>query len=428
VKSSKIIKLGNLKKSTPLTHSSATLTSIQRKLINILLYSSVNTNERRERYTINIREIISLIDYNSHDYVHLKKSLIGLMSTVVELDVYADKTEADWSFSTMLSYVKAHRGGVLEYGFSPVILDLIFEPKTYARIDLDESLKLRSQYSLAMFELCSRFVDFKTSEIKISKIRKLLGVGEGKYTNFRDLRRRVIVTAVDEINLKTSLSIKYEVKYISNRAHSVQFFVQGKKQRLVEAQSSLTSGGRLLGTQKTHDIGVSDEERAELISKYGNNKVSTTILYTRGKMKSRLSPPRNPRKYFLSLLDKNINLSRHTQPTKIFNYDSIEKLYDEYVKDITSSWIADAMNGQLNNVWKVFELYLQSVNCYDFVISATKKSFFSRDTTSTTMLLDLSVVFERNEELRKKVDYTVISRKEWMDNMKKEKASEGIQA
>ena len=69
---------------------------------------------------------------------------------------------------------------------------------------------LSSSYSIRFFELLMQFKDTGFRKITIEDLREFLDLGD-KYPATKDLKVRVIETAVNEINEKTPYTVKYEL-------------------------------------------------------------------------------------------------------------------------------------------------------------------------------------------------------------------------
>lgn len=69
---------------------------------------------------------------------------------------------------------------------------------------------LGSAYSIRFYELIMQFKDTGYRKITIDDLRELLDLGD-KYPATKDLKVRVIETAVNEINQKTNISVNYKL-------------------------------------------------------------------------------------------------------------------------------------------------------------------------------------------------------------------------
>src|SRR3990167_6490720 len=95
-----------LKKHAAAIHCSNTLSLLQRKISNALLYHAYPELLSREEHEINMEQLCHLIMYQGHNYAALKDALKGLISTVIEWNLIDDETGLeDWTASSIIASV-----------------------------------------------------------------------------------------------------------------------------------------------------------------------------------------------------------------------------------------------------------------------------------------------------------------------------------
>jgi hypothetical protein len=89
----------------------------------------------------------------------------------------------------------------IEFRFSKRACQMLERSDVYARLSREAIVKFRSAYSLRMYEIGSALYGRRDPVWRgnVAALRKLLQVPKGTYTNFADLRRRVLEPARDEI-------------------------------------------------------------------------------------------------------------------------------------------------------------------------------------------------------------------------------------
>ncbi len=92
----------------------------------------------------------------------------------------------------------------------PWLLDLADKP--FTKLPFEQVWALRSSYAIRLFELLLQYQNTKTHErtLSIEEIRQCLGVPKGTYESMDNLKRRVIMSSIKDINEKTSYKIEYE--------------------------------------------------------------------------------------------------------------------------------------------------------------------------------------------------------------------------
>ena len=88
---------------------------------------------------------------------------------------------------------------------------------------------LQSSHSIRLYELLQRFNDKNYRVILIDDFRSALGL-EGKYPNFKELNRRVIKAAVDELNQHSDLVVEYDTIKKGRTVTALAFTFKQNKQ------------------------------------------------------------------------------------------------------------------------------------------------------------------------------------------------------
>jgi plasmid replication initiation protein len=106
----------------------------------------------------------------------------------------------------LVEYRKGEGSVVL--GFSPGVAPYLTMLHTeFTRFKLKQIGQIGSFYGVRLYELCCQFRKAGERTISLERLRDMLDLGS-KYANIKDLRRRVIDPAIDEINRHTDLRAK----------------------------------------------------------------------------------------------------------------------------------------------------------------------------------------------------------------------------
>jgi len=256
-------------------HSGSKLSLLSRKIANILLFNSINAkNKEQTIYTIKIGHLAGLINYNSHDYRKLKMSLLMLVKTPIEWNVFDEQVDEqiEWGVSGFLSSAVVKKKGFLEYSYSPHFLQIILNPTKYALVNLDESLQLTSQYSMCLYENCIRYAGVgQTPWWQINDFKRLTGIHDGIYSNFEDLKKRVVDFSLKEINKKCSLKIGVKIQGTPKNPDNISIkFVIEK----VSKQFALN-----LPTKLKNIFKLSQPHVESLLEKFGETRVKEAVDY-----------------------------------------------------------------------------------------------------------------------------------------------------
>lgn len=263
-----------VKKHVGLIHSVNKLSLLERKIANALLYNAYDVLLTRTEHQIHIADLAKLIGYDSNDHKILKKSLMSLMSTVMEWNILdKDVTEKTvWVASTMLADAKID-GPICTYSYSKRMSELCYHPEFYARLNLKELAEFKSTYGIALYENCVRYQNIpQTPWFDLDLFRKLMGVGNGKYKTFRDLNKRVISQAVKEVNTYSSIAVRPAYEKTGRVVSKIKFLIgrHGVEKQL-EANFELNNTQHTLLNKLKSQYGFSEPDARHILNEYNES-------------------------------------------------------------------------------------------------------------------------------------------------------------
>src|SRR3954447_12666186 len=135
------------------------------------------------------------------DAAMLWDSIRRLVKTIVEW-----KDEDYQSISHLINEAmlnKKYRDtGKLYYSFGRMLSKNILAPSAFARLRCHVVLALRSKYAVTLYEILEAYVNRRESGliVSIEELQSWLKVPENAYPDWRELKKRVITPAVNEIN------------------------------------------------------------------------------------------------------------------------------------------------------------------------------------------------------------------------------------
>jgi hypothetical protein len=269
----KLIEHG-LKKHAATIHCSNSLSLLQRKISNALLYHAYKELMLKEEHDITIKQLCKLIAYHGNNHAAIKDALKGLLATVIEWNLVSDVTgEEDWTASAILASVNL-RGPLCKYAYSPRMKQLLHTPSMFGKINLFIQAQFKSSYGLALYENCIRYRGLPhTKWFEMDLFRKLMGVPLAKYPIFRDFKRRVLDKSVQEINTYSDIIVEAELFREARQVTKIRFILKEriKKNRLGATSNNSTEQAASPATE---------ELMAKLVGIYGFTTITAGELLT----------------------------------------------------------------------------------------------------------------------------------------------------
>ena len=128
-------------------------------------------------------------------------SLRRLVKTTVEWED-EDYQGISALVSEALLNKRYRESGKIYYAFGKGLSQQILAPRAFARLRCHVVLALRSKYAVTLYEILEAYVNRRESSLTVSieEFRSWLKVPEDAYRDWKDLKRNVVLPAVNEIN------------------------------------------------------------------------------------------------------------------------------------------------------------------------------------------------------------------------------------
>lgn len=308
-----------LNKHVATIHCSNTLSLLQRKISNALLYHAYKELLLKEEHEISIKQLCNLISYQGHNHAVIKDALKGLLSTIIEWNVVNDTVgREDWSASSILASVSL-RGPLCLYAYSPRMKELLHSPSMFGKINLFIQSRFKSNYGLALYENCIRYRGLPSTKwFELDLFRKIMGVPEDVYTVFRDFKRRVLDKSVEEVNTYSDLIVEPEVLREGRNVVKVRFLLKerAKKTRLgVSDEKNIAIDDREenLKSDLIAQLGLSMEQVLQVFSEYTVDYIAEKMMIVLTSHNYQQGKVLNLAAYFISALKNNYQSIKTSQ-------------------------------------------------------------------------------------------------------------------
>lgn len=155
--------------------------------------------------------------------------------------------DTDISIAPVGKVVNTHGSQYVEISFFSEIMPYVSAlKKCFTQYQLADVLKLKSRYAIVLYRWLmmswrqyeyyfgtkkrtpQQLVDYQNPHASLDELHRLTGTTK-KYADFRNFRKNVLDTAVDEINSKTGYAITYEKVSSGRRVNGIVFHITDKR-------------------------------------------------------------------------------------------------------------------------------------------------------------------------------------------------------
>lgn len=171
--------------------------------------------------------------------------------------------DTDISIAPVGKVVNTHGSQYVEISFFSEIMPYISAlKKCFTQYQLADVLKLKSRYAIVLYRWLmmswrqyehyfgtkertpQQLVDYQNPHASLDELHRLTGTTK-KYADFRNFRKNVLDTAVDEINSKTGYAITYEKISSGRRVTGIVFHIIDKRAPKPQPQSAVPEAAQL---------------------------------------------------------------------------------------------------------------------------------------------------------------------------------------
>ncbi|MCW3994955.1 MAG: replication initiation protein [Candidatus Bathyarchaeota archaeon] len=218
--------------SNPLVNAHYKLDLVEQKVLRYIISMIKPDDEKLEKkyYRIELKDLKEYLDWHERSgeiFDYIKKVADKLKSTTIKVIKPTTTIVTSW----IASYEYPKNKGWIEFEISSKLeSELIKLKDQFTKYYLKNISKLKSQYSVRLYELLRQYLSVGKREIEIEDLRAMLGIEKDEYKLFADLKKRVIEKSIKEITSKTDLDFK--VKYIKEARKVVAILFYDIQQKI----------------------------------------------------------------------------------------------------------------------------------------------------------------------------------------------------
>lgn len=191
-------------------------------------------------YEIPVQDFLNVNGGKTYEYV--REACRNMAHKSIEIEVPPDeKKKSKRVFATyplMAECVYVEGSGRVRCLFNERIKPYLLQlTKNFTIAQVEELLKLKSFYSYRIYWLLKQYEDFGERTIDLQELRRMLMIGDDKYTKFDNFKRRVLNAAQEELE-NTDIPFDYEIQKKGRVVKGIRFVLRPKEPMQEESTSS----------------------------------------------------------------------------------------------------------------------------------------------------------------------------------------------
>lgn len=219
-------------KSNQVIEASYQLSAVEQRIIlaaiSLIPKNQIITDD--ELYPVSVNELQLLGVHEKTAYRDLKEGINRLYERSINLSIDEKSIKMRWVQEVQF----LDSQGVIGIRFSKPMLPFISNlSREFTKYALSDIAGISSAYAIRIYELLVQYRQIGKREISVDTLRTMLELGK-KYPLFADFKKRVIDTAVDQINEYSPLKVTYEQKKTGRKVTHILFSFKEKSKSLNE--------------------------------------------------------------------------------------------------------------------------------------------------------------------------------------------------
>lgn len=251
-----------------------------RKIFNILLFLVKDRFGKDLEHNVSENDVIALLNKTDRDITSARINYKKLASTVIEYNILNNEQDHLNGVGTMLAPAVINKTKkTWNFSFPPNIVQWVQDPNSFVFLDITTQERFSSKYSQALWEICIGSLEDQLESyfsVTLEECRVLM-CGKDNHQTYKDFKRRVVMTALNEINEKSLLHVElYKENKEGRKVNELVFFVT--KEEYIEPVQLIANDD--LFSKMVEVFGITSNMARKIIDNYNDEQILRNLDYT----------------------------------------------------------------------------------------------------------------------------------------------------
>ena len=222
-------------KSNQLIEASYRMSVLEKKLILALISQVQPDDVDFQAYRFSVKDLSNFLGITRQNiYQTLDEITDKILSHKIKF--YNDQDEhikVGW----ISSYVYEKRTGFIRMRFDPELKPYLIKLKeAFTYYQLSNIVKLRSFYSIRVYELLKQYQKIGNRRFSIKELRRILGVKDDDYKLYADFKKKTFLVAQKELQEKTDIRFEYKESKTGKKVTGIEFIIFKNKKDIINIE------------------------------------------------------------------------------------------------------------------------------------------------------------------------------------------------
>ncbi len=178
-------------------------------------------------YRFKVYRLLNEFNMDEDDYNHIKEATKSLLKRVMLIRDLETGDELQVSFLSSALYKKE---GTVEICFDPKLKPYLLQLKeNFTAYRLENVKRFKRVYAIRFYELLKQYQKIGKRKFRLFELRKILGISDNEYKQYTDFKKRVMLPAQEELNLKSDISFEFKETRRGKRVEEIEFAIHANK-------------------------------------------------------------------------------------------------------------------------------------------------------------------------------------------------------
>ncbi len=256
--------------------------SLQEQRLILLMVSQIKPEDKGFHiYRIAVRDFNRIVGIKGEaSYQRTKELTKKLLER--SLQITKDKSVLQITWLSSAEYFEGK--GYVELSFDPKLKPYLLQLKEFfTRYRLQNVIRLKSSYSIKLYELLKQYENIGHREFSLDELRKKLGLKENEYPLYANFKQKILTRALSELNEHTDLTFSMRERKQVRKVVGIVFIISKKRQQQTGREPDCLDSKNDLVELLHEYYCLSPSQARNIIERFNEDRIRANLAYVEDK-------------------------------------------------------------------------------------------------------------------------------------------------
>ncbi len=258
--------------------------SLQEQRLILLMVSRIKPEDKGfQIYRIAVKDFNRIVGIKGEASYNRTKELT---KKLLERSMQITKDNSTLQITWLSSAEYFEGKGYVELSFDPKLKPYLLQLKEFfTRYRLQNVIRLKSSYSIKLYELLKQYENIGRREFNLNELRKKLGLKDSEYPLHANFKQKILSRVLTELNEHTDLSFSMRERKDIRKVVGIVFVISKKRQQQTIAKTDYHDNKKEITDQLHEYYCLSPAQARDIIERYDEDRIRANLTYVEEKQK-----------------------------------------------------------------------------------------------------------------------------------------------